>query len=429
MKPPKGGFFFCYNIRKGVNMAKGKTTGEGKKVTFSVKSMINAAKNEYIYPRGDIRARTDFIDTGSYALNAILSGSIKKGLPDNRSVMFAGEPATGKTFFTLRICKKAADAGYFIFYVDTEGEKDEEMFANFGFKGRGIDYEILKIKTVEALRVQIYNMLEQYKAYFNSLDPNSEEYLNRPKFLFVIDSVSMLTTEADQKNLEKRDPKDNLRLNKQLKAFFRDVTLDMNVLKIPLILINHVYDMMEQTANSASVDAGKKVGGGTGGLYGASAIIVLKTKESKTTTRVFSEKDGENVTRDVVTGTFFTCKAVKSRYIRKGSQVDLYVDFQTGVAKNFGLQQFCEGTLVEPVLRGSKGKFYKLICKPKDENGEYPEVKSYVAEIPNLIEEIDVIVKKTFQFGNEVDENGEMIGIVDDAELIEADTGDEEFEF
>lgn len=410
-------------------MAKAKASGESKKVTFSVKSMINAAKNEYIYPRGDIRARTDFIDTGSYALNAILSGSIKKGLPDNRSVMFAGEPATGKTFFTLRICKKAADAGYFVIYVDTEGEKDEEIFANFGFKGRGIDYEILKIKTVEELRVQIYAMLDNYKDYFKSLDPNSEEYLNRHKFLFVIDSVTMLTTEADQKNLEKRDPKDNLRLNKQLKAFFRDVTLDMNVLKIPLILINHVYDMLELTQNSASVDGGKKVSGGTGGLYGASAIIVLKTKESKTSARVYSDKDGENVTREIVTGTFFTAKAIKSRYIRKGSDIDIYVDFQTGIAKNFGLQKFCEGQLVEPVNRGSKGKFYKLTCKPKNENGEYPEVKSYVAEIPNMIEEIDAVVRKTFQFGNEVDENGELLGVVDDSELIESEEGDEEFEF
>lgn len=427
---------FAIILYEGVSMAKAKaksnTDGEAKKVAFSIRAMTNAAKNEYIYQRGDIRAKTDFIDTGSYGLNAILSGSIKKGLPDNRSVMFAGEPATGKTFFTLRICKKAADAGYFIFYIDTEGEKDEEIFADFGFKGRGIDYEILKIKTVESLRVQIYNMLDTYKEYFMSLDPNSEEYLNRKKFLFVIDSVSMLTTDGDQANLEQREVKANLRLYMQLKAFFRDVTLDMNILKIPLILINHVHDMMELTSNSASVDAGKKVSGGTGGLYGASAIILLKAKESKTATKIYSDKDGKNVNREVVTGTFFTCKAIKSRFIRKGSDIDLYVDFQTGVAKNFGLQKFCEGILVEPVLRGSKGKFYKLICKPKDEKGEYPEVKSYVAEIPNMVEEIDLIVRRTFQFGNEVDENGEMLGVVDDSELIEADEkkeGDEEFEF
>jgi len=151
---------------------------------------------------------------------------------------------------------------------------------------------------------------------------------------------------------------------------------------------------------------------------------MLKTKESKTDEQVYSEKDGKNVSKAIVRGNFFTCKAVKSRYIRKGSEVDIYVDFLTGIAKNFGLQKFCEGTLVEPVSRGNKGKFYKLICKPKDANGEYPEVKSYVNEIPNFIDEIDEVVKKTFQFGNEVDENGEIIGVdfdSEEAELTEAD--------
>lgn len=398
---------------------------EAPRKKFSIRAMINAAKNEYIYPRGDIRAKTDFIDTGSYPLNAILSGSVKRGLPDNRTVMFAGEPATGKTFFTLRICKSASLAGYFIVYIDTEGEKDEEIFANFGFKGRGIDYEFLKIKTIEDLRTQMYGMIDNYKEYFKSLDPNSQAYIDREKILFVIDSISFLSSETDEKNLAKGESKQNLTLNKSLKSFFRDVTMDLNICKVPLIIINHVYELMDaKVANTATIDNGKKISGGSGGAYGASAIIMLKTKESKTDEQVYSDKEGKNVKKAVVRGNFFTCKAVKSRYIRKGSEVDIYVDFLTGIAKNFGLQKFCEGTLVEPVSRGNKGKFYKLICKPKDENGEYPEVKSYVNEIPNFIDEIDEVVKKTFQFGNEVDENGEIIGVdfdSEETELTEAD--------
>ena len=399
--------------------AKAKTTDDTEitsstpKSKFSIKAMINAAKNEYVYPKGDLRAKTEFIDTGSYPLNAILSGSIKKGLPDNRAVMFAGEPATGKTFFSLRVCKKATEAGYYIVYIDTEGEKDEEIFANFDFKGRGEDYEFLKIKTVEDLRTQMYAMINNYKEYFKTLVPGTPEYTNRTKILFVIDSISYLSSEADEKNLAKGEAKANLQLNKQLKAFFRDVTMDLNVCKMPLIIINHVYEVMDMhTANTATIDNGKKVSGGSGGAYGASVIIMLKTKESKTDEQIYSEKDGSNVKRSIVKGNYFTCKAIKSRYVRKGSDVDIYVDFKTGINKNFGLQRFCEGTLVEPVNRGNKGKYYKLICKPKDANGEYPEVKSYVDEIPNLLNEIDDIVKSTFQFGNETDENGELIGVV-----------------
>ena len=42
---------------------------------------------------GDV---TGFISTGSYALNALLSGSIFKGLPGNRITGFSAESSTGK---------------------------------------------------------------------------------------------------------------------------------------------------------------------------------------------------------------------------------------------------------------------------------------------------------------------------------------------
>ena len=48
---------------------------------------------------------TGSIDTGSYMLNAVLSGSIYGGVPNNKISAFAGESATGKTFFVLGIIK------------------------------------------------------------------------------------------------------------------------------------------------------------------------------------------------------------------------------------------------------------------------------------------------------------------------------------
>ena len=46
---------------------------------------------------------TGCIDTGSYIVNAVLSGSIYGGVPNNKITAFAGESATGKTFFVLGI--------------------------------------------------------------------------------------------------------------------------------------------------------------------------------------------------------------------------------------------------------------------------------------------------------------------------------------
>ena len=47
---------------------------------------------------GDVE---QFIDTGSYVFNALLSGSIYGGLPANKITAIAGESATCKTFLHL----------------------------------------------------------------------------------------------------------------------------------------------------------------------------------------------------------------------------------------------------------------------------------------------------------------------------------------
>ena len=46
-----------------------------------------------------------FISTGSYTLNALLSGSLYGGIPNNKITALAGEQATGKTFFCFNILK------------------------------------------------------------------------------------------------------------------------------------------------------------------------------------------------------------------------------------------------------------------------------------------------------------------------------------
>ena len=65
--------------------------------------LISATGNEYASKVVDgMLGNVDgYIDTGSYILNALLSGSIHKGLPINKITAFAGESATGKTFSYL----------------------------------------------------------------------------------------------------------------------------------------------------------------------------------------------------------------------------------------------------------------------------------------------------------------------------------------
>ena len=77
-----------------------------------LKEMLKHIGNEYAtvvddgIEAGDVH---QFIDTGSYMFNALVSGSLYGGLPSNKIIAFAGETSTGKTYFVMGVVKKFLD--------------------------------------------------------------------------------------------------------------------------------------------------------------------------------------------------------------------------------------------------------------------------------------------------------------------------------
>ena len=69
------------------------------------------------------------VDTGSYVLNAVLSGSIYGGVPNNKVTAFAGESSTGKTFFALGVISQFLEDNPTggVMYYETEAAVTREM--------------------------------------------------------------------------------------------------------------------------------------------------------------------------------------------------------------------------------------------------------------------------------------------------------------
>ena len=86
---------------------------KGDSMNDFLKDIIKETGNEYAslvsegVEAGDV---DEFIDTGSYIFNGLLSGSIYGGLPANKITALAGESATGKTFFLMCMVKNFLDA-------------------------------------------------------------------------------------------------------------------------------------------------------------------------------------------------------------------------------------------------------------------------------------------------------------------------------
>lgn len=357
-------------------------------MAFNFGKIIAAAGNEYVTKAGDSRGIIDeWISTGSYALNALCSGDIFKGIANNRSTMFAGIESVGKSLFTKFICNEAMKMKYRVIYFDTEGAVDETTFTPFGWE-KGKDFDILPVKTIEDLRVQVYAILSKYKEYYNELD--NANYASRDKLLFVVDSIGMLTSGGAIKNLEKGEVKRDMSKQQMLRELFRDITMDMSVLKIPLIPVNHVYEVIGAYVPTQAVS------GGGGAKYGASTIITLKKGKAR-------DKDKKQV------GVIITARATKSRFVRENKEVEIYLDFTTGINPYYGLDQFLADG--EIIARKSPTRHdYYLVYKGKDEKGEYPLIKDVVWKHPDIVNEILPLinekVKSEFGFGGTGVSNG-----------------------
>jgi len=275
-----------------------------------LKDIIKETGNEYASlvsdgASGDVDS---FIDTGSYIFNALLSGSINKGLPSNKITAIAGESATGKTFFVLGMCKNFLDKnpeGGVVFF------ESESAITKDIIEERGIDSSrmvIMPVTTVQEFRHQSLTVLEKY----TQQDPSE-----RKPLLLVLDSLGMLsTTKEITDTAEGKETKDMTRAQ-LVKAVFRVLTLKLSKAKLPLIITNHTYDVI------GSMFPQKEMGGGSGLKYAASSIIYLSRRK---------EKDGTEIIGNII-----HCKNYKSRLTKENKVVDVRLTYDKGLDRYYGL--------------------------------------------------------------------------------------------
>ena len=255
-----------------------------------------------------------FIDTGSYMLNAVLSGSIYGGVPDNKVTAFAGESATGKTYFVLGVVRsfleKNPDGG--VVYYDTEAAVTKGMMEE-----RGIDTTRVILSepdTIQKFKTHALKMIDAY-------DKQPEE--TRPPMLFVLDSLGLLsTTKEMEDSLEGKDTRDMTKAQ-VIKAAFRVLTLKLAKVNVPMLVTNHVYDLV------GSYVPMKELGGGSGLKYAASTVAMLTKKK-------------ENDSSGAIVGHVIKVKMYKSRLSKEHKQVEVLLTYDKGLDRYYGLLDLAE---------------------------------------------------------------------------------------
>ena len=335
-----------------------------------LKDIIKQTGNEYAglasegITGGDVDS---FIDTGSYSFNALLSGSIYGGLPNNRITAIAGEAATGKTFFALGVVKhfldKDKDAG--VIYFESENAISKSMV-----ESRGVDSNrlvVMPVATVQEFRTQSIKIIDKY------LEQPEDK---RKPMMFVLDSLGMLSTTNEMEDTASGKETRDMTRSQIVKSCFRVLTLKLGQANVPMIMTNHTYDVI------GSMFPQKEMGGGSGLKYAASSIIYLGKRK---------EKDGTEVVGNII-----HCKNYKSRITKENAQIDVRLTYKQGLDRYYGLLEMAEdaGIFKKVSTRFETPDGTKVFGKQINENPE----KYFTKEI---LKQIDEYTQQKFTYGTD----------------------------
>ena len=281
---------------------------------------------------------TDWISTGSYALNLLISGDFNKGVPLGKVTVFAGESGAGKSYFCSgNIVKNAQEQGIFVVLIDSENALDESWLHALGVQTSEDKLLKLNMAMIDDVAKTISTFMTDYKAM------NEED---RPKVLFVIDSLGMLLTPTDVDQFQKGDMKGDMgRKPKALTALVRNTVNMIGSYNVGLVCTNHTY------ASQDMFDPDDKISGGSGFIYASSIVVAMKKMKLK------EDEDGNKIS-DVM-GIRAGCKVMKTRYAKPFEGVQVKIPYETGMNPYSGLVDLFEkkGLLVK---QGNRLKYVDL---------------------------------------------------------------------
>jgi recombination protein RecA len=264
---------------------------------------------------------TDWVSTGNYALNYLISGDFHRGIPLGKVTVFAGESGAGKSYICSgNIVKNAQAQGIYVVLIDSENALDEKWLHDLGVDTSEDKLLKLNMAMIDDVAKTINEFVKEYKEM-------PEE--TRPKVMFVVDSLGMLLTPTDVNQFEAGDLKGDMgRKPKALTALVRNCVNMFGSLNIGLVATNHTY------ASQDMFDPDDKISGGQGFIYASSIVVAMKKLKLK------EDEDGNKVSE--VNGIRAACKIMKTRYAKPFEGVQVKIPYETGMNPYSGVVDLFE---------------------------------------------------------------------------------------
>jgi len=266
-----------------------------------------------------------WISTGNYTLNKLISDDFNKGIPLGKVTVLAGESGAGKSYIAAgNVVKAAQDQGIFVILIDSENALDEKWLHALDVDTAPEKLLKLNMSMIDDVARTISDFMKDYKAEY--AEKESDE---RPKVLFVVDSLGMLLTPTDVDQFQKGDMKGDMgRKPKALTSLVRNTVNMFGEYNVGLLATNHTY------ASQDMFDPDDKISGGQGFIYASSIVIAMRKLKLKV------DADGNKTSQ--VFGIRAACKVMKTRYSKPFESVQVEIPYETGMSPYSGLTEFFE---------------------------------------------------------------------------------------
>lgn len=265
------------------------------------------------------RDPTDWISTGCYALNYAISGDFYKGIPLGKVSVFGGSTGAGKSFICSgNIIKNAQEQGIYVVLIDTENALDEAWLNALGVNTSEDNLLKLNMAMIDDVAKTISEFMKDYK-----------ELTDKPKILFVVDSLGMLMTPTDIDQFGKGDLKGDMgRKPKALTALVRNCVNMFGDHNVGLLATNHSYSSQNM------FDPDDVISGGQGFIYASSIVVAMQKLKLK------EDEEGNKISE--VRGIRSKCKVMKTRYNQPFTEIEIKIPWETGMDPTSGLYDLFE---------------------------------------------------------------------------------------
>lgn len=273
------------------------------------------------YKTADVK---EFIHTGSYVLNACISGSLLRGVPAGRIITISGDPKSGKSYICLDMMRELQKKGYFCIYFDTENATNLDRF-----RAQGVNLDQVRVINPETVNDVTVMLTQMTQSLLDTKAQNeiknkklpADQQLELPKIAVFIDSITALNSSKQLNDaLDGAMKMDMGTVAKEMKLLFNMLTPRIGKLDIPMICTAHEYEAEE------GYQKVKRISGGRGATYMSSVLVSLRKR---------FEKDENKMKKGIIV----TAAISESRF-SVHRPVEFYISFTRGINQYMGLQQF-----------------------------------------------------------------------------------------